>query len=133
MTHDEMIAVIQHHKNGGKVQCRNHHSNTWHDFLDGIRPSWDFATCDYRAKPESPCHPLAARLMHALRPCVLHNNVKPDIKSAAKLIDDQHTAISKAFEAVLDNDMEACIKILGDASNEYPFLTDAEKRERETP
>ena len=60
-------------------------------------------------------------------------NVQPDIKAAAKLIDDQHTAISEALEAALDDDLKKCIKILADASNEYPFLTDAEKRERETP
>ena len=83
---------------------------------------------------KSPCHPLAARLIiHVSRPYNLHSAARPDIESAAKLIDDQHTAISKAFEALLDNDMQACIKILGEASNEYPFLTDAEKRERETP
>ena len=52
MTHDEMIAVLTHHKNGGKVQCRSHHSNTWHDFHDGVEPSWHFSTCDFRAKPE---------------------------------------------------------------------------------
>jgi hypothetical protein len=51
MTHDEMIAVLTHHKNGGEVQCRSHHSNTWHDFHDGVEPSWHFSTCDFRAKP----------------------------------------------------------------------------------
>lgn len=83
---------------------------------------------------KSPCHPLAARLMwHLSNTWIPFINVKLDINSAAKLIDDQHTAISKALEAVLDNDMQACMKILADASNEYPFLTYAQKRERETP
>ena len=71
--------------------------------------------------------------MHVSRPWNLHSPVRSDIDSAAKLIDDQHTAISKALEAALDDDLKKCIKILADASNEYPFLTDAEKRERETP
>ena len=83
---------------------------------------------------KSPCHPLAARLIiHVSRPYNLHSAARPDIDLAIKLIDDQHTAISEALEAALDDDMQACIKILADASNEYPFLTDAEKRERKTP
>ena len=48
MTHDEIIAVIQHHKNGGKVQysCKNN------DYDDVPDPTWNFAMFDYRAKPE---------------------------------------------------------------------------------
>jgi hypothetical protein len=53
MTHDEMIAVILHHKNGGKVQHTGKHpSLRWHDMLDGQEPSWDFSCLNYRAKPE---------------------------------------------------------------------------------
>ena len=79
-------------------------------------------------------HPLSARLIkRAKNPYVISPNAKPNIVAAAKLIDDQHTAISEALEAALDDDLKKCIKILADASNEYPFLTDAEKRERETP
>ncbi len=50
MTHDEMIAVITHHKNGGKVQysCKND------DYDDVPDPTWNFAMFDYRAKQE-PC------------------------------------------------------------------------------
>jgi len=49
MTHDEMIAVIQHHKNGGKVQYRRkYEAGAWTD----INPCWDFSCSDYRAKPE---------------------------------------------------------------------------------
>lgn len=78
-------------------------------------------------------HPLAARLNNHLRQFSTMHELYADIKGAANLIDDQHTAISKAFEAVLDNDMQACTKILADSSNEYPFLTDEEKKERKTP
>lgn len=52
MTIEEMIAVLTHAKNGGKVQGRNHYSTEWFDFEFGVKPSWLFSTCDYRAKPE---------------------------------------------------------------------------------
>ena len=52
MTIDEMIAVLTHAKNGGKVQGRFHYSTEWFDFEEGCGPSWLFNTCDYRAKPE---------------------------------------------------------------------------------
>jgi len=52
MTHDEMIVVIQHHKNGGKVQYSIKNRNEFHDYTDGCNPSWDFHNSDYRAKPE---------------------------------------------------------------------------------
>ena len=79
-------------------------------------------------------HPLAERLIKRARiPWIIHPNARPDVEAGAKLIDDQHTVISQALEAALDDDLKKCIEILADASNEYPFLTDAEKRERETP
>jgi len=52
MTHDEMIAVITHHKDGGKVQCRVKNNTKWHDCDEDDEPLWEFATFDYRAKPE---------------------------------------------------------------------------------
>lgn len=52
MTIDEMIAVLTHAKNGGKVQCRNHYGKEWHDCDDHRKPEWNFSSCDYRAKPE---------------------------------------------------------------------------------
>jgi hypothetical protein len=54
MTHDEMIAVIQHHKNGGKVQYKRKDEAVWKEVITKIGPAWDFDLCDYRAKPE-PC------------------------------------------------------------------------------
>jgi len=50
MTHDEMIAVITHHKNGGKVEVREINTPHWHD-CDAV-PWWNFISYDYRAKPE---------------------------------------------------------------------------------
>jgi hypothetical protein len=51
MTHDEMIAVIQHHKNGGEVECLNRSVDD--DRWVAIKnPAWNFPECDYRAKPE---------------------------------------------------------------------------------
>jgi len=49
MTHDEMIAVIAHHKNGGKVQFLRRNETKWVDTSD---PLWEFSIGDYRAKPE---------------------------------------------------------------------------------
>lgn len=53
MTHDEMIAVITHHKNGGKVQHTGKNYNLrWNDLPDGQEPTWDFSCVNYRIKPE---------------------------------------------------------------------------------
>ena len=49
MTHDEMIAVIQHHKNGGKVEYYAGDDIGW---IYSDDPVWNFGECDYRAKPE---------------------------------------------------------------------------------
>jgi hypothetical protein len=50
MTHDEMIAVIEHHKNGGKVEYNYHSDDRW-TMVDG-EPLWNFAKHNYRIKPE---------------------------------------------------------------------------------
>ena len=52
MTHDEMIAVITHHKNGGRVQGSVKNSPKWFDYADNEKPLWDFNCFNYRAKPE---------------------------------------------------------------------------------
>jgi hypothetical protein len=57
MTHDEMIAVIQHHKNGGKVEHKATEGNFWRLTE---KPTWDFEAFDYRAKPE----PLVAFIIY---------------------------------------------------------------------
>lgn len=49
MTHDEMIAVIQHHKDGGEIQWSLRNKNVWDD---ASIPCWDFAEFDYRPKPK---------------------------------------------------------------------------------
>jgi hypothetical protein len=49
MTHDEMIAVIAHHKDGGEVEVRNKCQNYWEAT---ISPCWDFESFDYRPKPK---------------------------------------------------------------------------------
>lgn len=56
MTHDEMIAVIEHHKKGGRLEMRIKYNidgrpGEWKD----ARPvciKWDFDTFDFRIKPE---------------------------------------------------------------------------------
>ena len=51
MTHDEMIAVIQAHKEGKVIEWRDkeHPEDLWN--APG-NPCWDFSTFDYRIKPE---------------------------------------------------------------------------------
>jgi hypothetical protein len=53
MTHDEMIAVITHHKNGGKVEYKSKDGGLWKEVTTKIGPAWDFYSYDYRAKPET--------------------------------------------------------------------------------
>jgi hypothetical protein len=50
MSHDEMIAVIAHHQNGGKVEYRGRSEITWWPVMSD--PLWNFASHDYRIKPE---------------------------------------------------------------------------------
>jgi len=50
MTLEEMIAVLTHYKNGGKVQIRPINTPTWYD--SNVVQYWDFTSVDYRAKPE---------------------------------------------------------------------------------
>jgi hypothetical protein len=49
MKHDEMIAVLTHHKNGGKVEHKAREGNFWRLTK---KPTWDFEAFHYRAKPE---------------------------------------------------------------------------------
>ena len=49
MTHDEMIKVIIHHENCGKIEYRSKLDMTWRD---APNPWWDFDEFDYRVKPE---------------------------------------------------------------------------------
>jgi hypothetical protein len=50
MSHDEMIAVIAHHQNGGKVEYRGRSEITWWPVMSD--PLWNFAAHDYRIKLE---------------------------------------------------------------------------------
>lgn len=50
MTHDEMIAVIEHHKKGGTVEVRSRcRSGGW---CVASVPTWDFSRFEYRPKKE---------------------------------------------------------------------------------
>lgn len=44
MTHDEMIAVIQHHRDGGEVEFFK--DKSWNKIVGD--PSWNFRYCMYR-------------------------------------------------------------------------------------
>ena len=51
MTPDQMIAVIQAHKEGKDIEVKREYegSNFW---CLTTHPTWDFTTFDYRIKPE---------------------------------------------------------------------------------
>lgn len=55
MTHDEMIAVIEHHKKGGRLEMRIKYDSIdgrpgeWKD-AQPVYIKWDFDTFDYRIK-----------------------------------------------------------------------------------
>lgn len=49
MTHDEMIAVIQAHKDGKKLEYRTKGMVGWDDVTNVV---WSFHSTDYRVKPE---------------------------------------------------------------------------------
>lgn len=49
MAHDEMIAVIQAHKDGIQIQSRRKNGEK---FADVNCPSWNFLDNEYRIKPE---------------------------------------------------------------------------------
>ena len=48
MTHDEMIEVIQAHKEGRVIQQQPHGLDYW----ETDTPDWNFTTQDFRVKPE---------------------------------------------------------------------------------
>ena len=50
MNHDEMIAVIQAHKDGKGIQYR-YRSKVW---TVASTPSWSFSDTEYRVKPAEP-------------------------------------------------------------------------------
>ena len=52
MTHDEMITVINHHKNGGEVECRCKGDGVWIRECHLDAHGFNFADFDYRAKPK---------------------------------------------------------------------------------
>jgi hypothetical protein len=51
MSDDEIIAVVQAHKAGQKIQSVYHGNHDWKDCADND-PSWNFPTYDYRVKQE---------------------------------------------------------------------------------
>jgi hypothetical protein len=50
MTHDEMCAVIQAHKEGKQIQCCEIGRLCWYD----CNPGWEFGDYIYRVKPAEP-------------------------------------------------------------------------------
>jgi hypothetical protein len=52
MTHDEMIAVIQAHKDGKKLEFRDQRFTEFKEWVQCLEPHWNFKDCDYRIKPE---------------------------------------------------------------------------------
>lgn len=51
MTHDEIIAVVQAHKNGKSIESRCREGSC-HRWLESKDPGWNFYDYDYRVKLE---------------------------------------------------------------------------------
>jgi hypothetical protein len=54
MTHDEMIAVIQAHKEGKELQWQPSKDSEFNKWQECGVPVWDFRNCKYRVKPAPP-------------------------------------------------------------------------------
>lgn len=50
MTHDEIISVVKHHRDGGEVEYQEPGDDEWHGMTDPI-DHMDFSCFDYRIKP----------------------------------------------------------------------------------
>lgn len=74
VTIDEMMAVLQAHKEGKIIQCRRSSAGTWQD-LD--EPSWNFGDFHYRIKPLS-------------KPSINWEHVRTDFKFLVKQLDGKH-------------------------------------------
>ena len=51
MSHDEMIAVIQAHKDGASIQCRRVSKCNDTPWVPVPQPRWKFTSCEYRVTP----------------------------------------------------------------------------------
>lgn len=56
MTDDEILTVVQAHKEGKKIECKGRHLShpmipKWNEWTDS-NPHWNFAEFDYRVAPE---------------------------------------------------------------------------------
>jgi hypothetical protein len=52
MTHDEIIQVVQAHKEGKVIEFKNRHSGVTNWWPVKARPIWNFNALAYRVKPE---------------------------------------------------------------------------------
>lgn len=55
MTHDEMIAIIQAHKEGKRIECKFINFPDEWEFVD--TPKWNFESCNYRIAPTPKLRP----------------------------------------------------------------------------
>jgi hypothetical protein len=52
MTDDEIIAVVQSHKDGKKIQVQSGHFHDWETLSDRCEVQWNFGLFNYRVAPE---------------------------------------------------------------------------------
>jgi hypothetical protein len=52
MTDDEIIAVVQAHKDGKKIQVQSGHFHDWETLSDRCEVQWNFGLFNYRVAPE---------------------------------------------------------------------------------
>jgi len=83
------MKIIQAHKDGGKVEYKDHGAETWIKLL--TEPLWNFARHDYRAQPEpmvifAEVSYITGELLRASIEPMFHTGYKTTIK---KFIEEQ--------------------------------------------
>ena len=91
MTHDMMIAVIQAHKDGKKLEFRDERFPEFKEWVECLEPLWNFAAHDYRIKPEpmvifAEVSYITGQVLRTSTTLLLHENDNTTIK---KFIEEQ--------------------------------------------
>lgn len=85
MTAEEIIAVVQAHEAGKKIQFREHGEVDW---TDTEKPCWNFDMFDYREKPEEKKElpPLGYRADEYARKTIKAERVAKHQKSSVEIL-----------------------------------------------
>jgi hypothetical protein len=102
MDHDEMIAVIQAHKEGKEIQfrCVDDFDKTWTSYSESS-PSWNFSEFEYRIKPE-PRKPMVIYVNEFTFGFSLIHHISELSALAEKISDGTRIGIRKFIEVIED-------------------------------